>query len=84
MVDLYALEVSSRQIRSRVRQEFEKHRYVSDTKVIDRLLFKGRQEYEETMNQWKQKTHVMRYFNEDPYAPRKPETFLEKFYAGRF
>ena len=84
MVELYSLDVSSRQIRNRVRQEFEKNRYISDIKIIDRLLFKGRQELEETMNQWKQKTHVMRYFKEDTYAPPKPQTFLEKFYTGRF
>ncbi len=80
---MYGIDLTSREIRRRVRKEFEKNRYVTDINIIDRLVFKGRTEFEETVNQWKQKTHIMRYFNEDEYAPRKPVTFLEKFYSGR-
>ncbi|KAJ3321806.1 hypothetical protein HDU76_014022 [Blyttiomyces sp. JEL0837] len=82
ITEAYQLDIPSSQIRSRVRQEFEKNRNVSDLGVVDILLLKGRQEYEETMNMWKQKTHIMRYYNEDTYAPEKPKDFLGKFYAG--
>ncbi|KAJ3090589.1 hypothetical protein HK102_003254 [Quaeritorhiza haematococci] len=83
IVEFYQLDYSTPQLRRRIRQEFEKYRYVKDLRVIDVLLFKGRTEYEETMNMWKQKTHVMRYFAEDPYEPPKPNDFLGKFYEGR-
>ena len=48
--------------------------------MIDHLLLKGRQEYQETMNFWKQKDHVMGKL----LAPRgRPQrTFLQKFYEG--
>lgn len=58
IVDIYRLEFSSKVVRQRIRQEFEKNRYVSDLHTIDILVFKGRTEFEETMNVWKQKTHV--------------------------
>ncbi|KAI8906055.1 hypothetical protein EDD86DRAFT_277445 [Gorgonomyces haynaldii] len=82
VVDMYKLDVSSRVLRHKIREQFEKNRYVSDIKIIDILLFKGRIEYEETMNLWKQKTHVMRYFSNDVYE-RKPQTFLEHFYLNQ-
>ncbi|KAL2913178.1 ndufa6 NADH-ubiquinone oxidoreductase subunit [Polyrhizophydium stewartii] len=83
IVDQYRLEVTPEMVRRRVRQEFEKHRYVRDLQVIDVLLFKGRIEYEETMNFWKQGSHVMRFFSNDVYETSKPNDFLTKFYEGR-
>jgi NADH dehydrogenase (ubiquinone) 1 alpha subcomplex subunit 6 len=80
----YLLDISPSLVRSKIRQEFEKNRFVRDLSVIDILLFKGRLEYEETMNMWKQKTHVMRYFTvEEDRIPLPPTDFLEKFYAGK-
>jgi NADH dehydrogenase (ubiquinone) 1 alpha subcomplex subunit 6 len=81
--DIYKLEITSRQLRRRIRQEFEKNRYVSDLSIIDVLLFKGRIELEETMNSWKQPTHVMRYFQNDEYAQPKTKEFLTNFYQGQ-
>ncbi|KAJ3324109.1 hypothetical protein HDV06_000650 [Boothiomyces sp. JEL0866] len=82
IVDIYQLDIPSSAIRRRVRQEFETNRYVRDSQVIDVLLFKGRVELEETLNHWKQKTHVMRFFPNDEYAQPKPVDFLNKFYDG--
>ncbi|EIM23478.1 NADH dehydrogenase, alpha subcomplex, subunit 6 [Wallemia mellicola] len=79
---LYSLNIPPSQIRAKIRQEFEKNRNLDDLNVIDLVLFKGRQEYQETMNAWKQETHIMRWFALEE-APPRPQTFLEKFYAGR-
>jgi NADH dehydrogenase (ubiquinone) 1 alpha subcomplex subunit 6 len=81
--DIYKLEITSQTLRNRIRQEFEKNRYVSDLSIIDVLLFKGRIELEETMNSWKQPTHIMRFFQNDEYAPLKTKDFLTNFYAGQ-
>jgi len=41
-------------IRLKIRQDFEKNRDITDLPVIDMLLHKNQQEYQETMNCWKQ------------------------------
>ncbi|KAI0632913.1 NADH-ubiquinone oxidoreductase Complex1 subunit [Trametes polyzona] len=78
---LYALNVTPQFVRHCIRNHFEEHRYVTDTRVIDVLIQKGRQEYQETLNCWKQLDHVMGVL----LAPRgRPQrTFLQKFYEGR-
>lgn len=47
-------------IRAKVREDFEKYRHIDDLNVIDLLLFKNRQEYQETMNCWKQEVSWLR------------------------
>ncbi|KAK1074294.1 ndufa6 NADH-ubiquinone oxidoreductase subunit [Friedmanniomyces endolithicus] len=71
-------------IRTKIRQEFERHRYVSQLKTVDVLLFNSHQEYQETLNFWKQLTHVLKYFRmeEDPKA-KLPTTFIQGFLEGR-
>ncbi|KAF7977902.1 hypothetical protein HWV62_1420 [Athelia sp. TMB] len=83
VVDLYALNVSATQIRSAIRRRFEANRHITDTRAIDVLLLKGWQEYQETMNVWKQPDHVLGILLEDQGASRPPRTFLQKFYEGR-
>lgn len=94
---LYALNVSPSAIRLKIRQDFEKHRDIQDINVINLLLHKNQQEYQETMNCWKQEVrgrpynrladlcsqpNIMHWFKPlDDPAP--PATFMEKFYAGR-
>lgn len=51
---LYALTVPPFHVRAAIRDQFEQHRHIQDLKVIDVLLLKARQEYQETMNCWKQ------------------------------
>lgn len=61
MVNLYQMELPVSTVRSKIRQEFERNRYVSDLPTIDVLLFKGQAEYQEINNFWKQQSHVMKY-----------------------
>jgi len=51
---LYALNVSPSAIRLKIRQDFEKNRDIEDLNVINLLLHKNQQEFQETMNCWKQ------------------------------
>jgi len=53
---------------------------VTDQRAIDVLLLKGRQDYQETMNCWKQIDHVLGITLEPQDRPQR--TFLQKFYEG--
>ncbi|KAG5642705.1 hypothetical protein DXG03_002308 [Asterophora parasitica] len=81
IVELYALNVSPAFIRHSIRQRFEHNRYVTDPRAIDVLLLKSRQEYQETMNCWKQTDHILGVLLQDRTRPQK--TFLQNFYEGR-
>ena len=82
VVDIYALDVSAAQIRNAIRRRFERNRHITDPRAIDVLLRKGWQEYQETMNLWKQRDHVLGILLEGQGALRPPRTFLQKFYEG--
>ncbi|KAK0259471.1 hypothetical protein LTS09_005822 [Friedmanniomyces endolithicus] len=81
---MYSLNMPVSAIRTKIRQEFERHRYVSQLETVDVLLFNSHQEYQETLNFWKQLTHVLKYFRmeEDPKA-KLPKTFIQGFLEGR-
>ncbi|KAF8064032.1 hypothetical protein FPV67DRAFT_1563136 [Lyophyllum atratum] len=81
IVALYALNVSPAHIRHAIRERFEKNRHVTDQRAIDVLLHKGRQEYQETMNCWKQTDHILGILIQPQTRPQR--TFLQKFYEGR-
>lgn len=92
IVQQYRLDYPLSRVRSRVRQEFERHRYVTDVRVIDVLLLKGTQELHETMNLWKQDSHLHNYFNADVpkgqevaqgAIPKREKPFLQRFFEGR-
>ena len=82
IVSLYALNISVPYFRQRIRAKFEENRHVSDIRVIDKLALRGRQEYQETMNIWKQNDHILGTLLQ--VTARPPRTFLEKFYEGKF
>lgn len=60
IVALYALNVSPSMIRLKIRQDFEKNRNITDLNIINMLLHKNQQEYQETMNCWKQEVSQAR------------------------
>ncbi|PBP17724.1 NADH-ubiquinone oxidoreductase 14.8 kDa subunit [Diplocarpon rosae] len=77
---MYSLSITVPALRTKMRQEFERHRYVSQLPVVDTLLFQSHAEYQETLNYWKQLPHILKYFRaeEDPNA-RRPTNFMSGF-----
>lgn len=43
---MYSLNMPVSKIRTKVRQEFERHRYVNQLKTVDVLLFNSHQEFQ--------------------------------------
>ncbi|QRV82149.1 Complex 1 protein (LYR family) [Ceratobasidium sp. AG-Ba] len=83
IIAIYGLNVPPSLIRHRIREKFEQYRYVTDPSVIDVLLHKGRLEYQETINCWKQEPHIMGGLLKDPHeGSAAGQTFLQKFYNG--
>eukprot|EP00275_Glaucocystis_incrassata_P000644 EC120095.1.p1 GENE.EC120095.1~~EC120095.1.p1 ORF type:complete len:134 (+),score=15.99 EC120095.1:49-450(+) len=92
IIKLYYLEVTPQELRTRINAEFAKHKGVKDVRVIDLLLFKGRNELDETLAMYKTRSHVGRYLM--PLLPDVQEKqeaakevsedsdFLKRFYAG--
>ena len=101
---MYSLNMPVSQIRTKVRQEFEKHRYVNNIQAVDVLLAQSHAEFQvrgfsscgtgtfsdtkcrgqETLNFWKQSTHVMKYFRiEEDENARLPKNFISGFLEVR-
>ena len=81
---MYSLNMPVSTLRTKIRQEFERHRYVNQLKTVDVLLFNSHQEFQETLNFWKQLSHVLKYFRaeEDPKATL-PKSFIAGFLQVR-
>ncbi|KAK3692407.1 hypothetical protein B0T22DRAFT_435686 [Podospora appendiculata] len=82
---MYSVPLPVSVIRTRIRQEFERHRFVNKLAVTDVLLVKGNADYQETMNYWRQTNHIMSYFNGDNLGGDKklPANFMSGFLQGR-
>ncbi|PAV15783.1 NADH-ubiquinone oxidoreductase Complex1 subunit [Pyrrhoderma noxium] len=81
IVAAFGLNVHPNAIRRAVREEIERNRYVSDPKVIDVLLLKGQQSYQEVMNSWAQEPHILGLLLAPKGRPQR--TFMQKFLEGR-
>ncbi|KJE91276.1 NADH dehydrogenase 1 alpha subcomplex [Capsaspora owczarzaki ATCC 30864] len=83
-VEKYALDLPVSQAKAKVRELFRANAGITDIKIIDLLVFKGKQNLDEAHNVWMQKTHIMRFFPELGSQPpaEKKTGFLDRFYAG--
>jgi len=79
--ETFTLPVGISQARGKLREMFNRNKDVKDIRVVDMLVVKGKMELEETHEIWKQKTHVMRYF-EDPSGPKADKDFMTRFMQG--
>ncbi|KAL2678117.1 hypothetical protein IWX47DRAFT_873833 [Phyllosticta citricarpa] len=82
---MYTLGFPVSTIRTKIRQEFERHRYVQQLKTVDVLIFHSHSELQETLNFWKQHPHVLKYFTTEEEEPRHklPNNFISGFLEGR-
>ncbi|KAK9453073.1 NADH dehydrogenase, alpha subcomplex, subunit 6 [Dipodascopsis uninucleata] len=77
---LYQMDISLATVRAKLRQEFERQRYVRSLPVISVLIAQGNMEYQETVNFWKQKAQIFKYFAQEDF----PERFERKDFIGKF
>ena len=80
IVSSYELSIPVSAARYAIRQRFEYNRYVTDPKAIDVLIAKSHMEFQETMNHWKMRDHVLGLLLKPKQRPQK--TFMQKFIEG--
>ncbi|XP_069122716.1 NADH dehydrogenase [ubiquinone] 1 alpha subcomplex subunit 6-like [Argopecten irradians] len=81
IVTNFHIPLTTTQCKSRLRNQFNKNKGLSDLRVIDMMIIKGQMDLMETVNNWKQRNHVMQLFD-DFSETSKSKDFLAKFYEG--
>lgn len=67
MIALYELEHTPEEMRRVINLLFKRHAGISDPRLIELQIFRGEQEMEETLKQYKQRGHVIDMLNLDKY-----------------
>lgn len=81
--DLYELDMPVSNVKTKIRQEFERQRFVNDLDVTNVLYAKGQMEFQELINFWKQQCHVLRYFEDQlDYNIVDKDDFVKNFLRG--
>lgn len=107
---MYNIPLPVSAVRTKIREEFERHRFANKLSIVDVMLFKSHADYQvrhrrkgskssglgvrgrevltstpmapqETMNFWRQTTHIMSYFKEENFRgdDRLPKSFMSGF-----
>lgn len=88
MCAIYELPMAPADFRHQVNVLFREHRNVTEPRVIRILLQKGEMEFEECMEQWKQRSHVLTLLSTDLLKDERAaaldedvtdEDFLDRF-----
>ena len=81
--NLYELDMPVSSIKTKIRQEFERQRFVDDLAIRNVLYMKGQMEFQELINFWKQQCHVLRYFDDqNAYNTIDKNDFVKNFLRG--
>ncbi|CBI35101.3 unnamed protein product, partial [Vitis vinifera] len=93
-MDIYNLDdvVTVSQLRSIIASEFRKNSHVTNTKVIDMLLFKGMEEFRNVVEHSKQRHHIIgqyvlarEHLVQDAGAKDQGMSeFLKNFYSSNY
>lgn len=78
VLTIYDVDMPLKEARHAVGFHFKKHLHVKDERVIGLLIAKGYMELEETLMQWKCRTHLMRALF-PPELTQKQYTKEERF-----
>ncbi|XP_034703050.1 NADH dehydrogenase [ubiquinone] 1 alpha subcomplex subunit 6 [Vitis riparia] len=94
IMDIYNLDdvVTVSQLRSIIASEFRKNSHVTNTKVIDMLLFKGMEEFRNVVEHSKQRHHIIgqyvlarEHLVQDAGAKDQGMSeFLKNFYSSNY
>ncbi|XP_065226973.1 NADH dehydrogenase [ubiquinone] 1 alpha subcomplex subunit 6 [Planococcus citri] len=78
---MHGLPITQQEMREKLRQEFYKNKDITDVRVIDMLIFHGRNDLREIGELWAQPCHVMGEHFKDTVNP-VPTKFLDKFFSS--
>lgn len=84
--------VSAREIRAVIKEKFLQYKDVTDPRVIDMLIFKGREDLEVYLTLHKQRHHAISEYLDPilkrkttfPKPPSKNSAFLDDFLQGNY
>nr|XP_031850310.1 NADH dehydrogenase [ubiquinone] 1 alpha subcomplex subunit 6 [Nomia melanderi] len=77
----YDIPKTNEDCKKKIREEFMKHANITDLRVQDILISKGKMTFEEIFNVWMPQGRLMDYWRET--VEPKPTDFMSKFLSGQ-